>query len=214
MAVTSGRSWSSTTAFASTSSAAASTPSRTTGPLVVIANHPYGILDGLLLGQILAEHKGRLPPPRPPHPPQGRPARPQNPARSANTNSSTAYTTRIVNCRVVIRSVENYGCIGIFPGGTVSTALRPPFGRPMDPAWRRFTARLIAKSGAAVVPVFFEGANSRLFQLASHLHTTLPPRAPRQRVPLPRRRPGPASSSAPPFEPAAIARPRRRRAGR
>ena len=43
----------------------------------------------------------------------------------------------------------------------------------MDPSWRRFTARLIAKSGATVVPVFFEGHNSRLFQLASHLHQTL-----------------------------------------
>jgi putative hemolysin len=43
----------------------------------------------------------------------------------------------------------------------------------MDPSWRRFTARLIAKSGAAVVPVFFEGHNSRLFQIASHLHHTL-----------------------------------------
>ena len=43
----------------------------------------------------------------------------------------------------------------------------------MDPSWRRFTARLIAKSGATVVPVFFEGHNSRLFQLASHLHYTL-----------------------------------------
>jgi putative hemolysin len=64
------------------------------------------------------------------------------------------------------------GCIGIFPGGTVSTALRP-FGRPMDPSWRRFTARLIAKSGASVVPVYFEGHNSRLFQIASHLHQTL-----------------------------------------
>jgi len=64
------------------------------------------------------------------------------------------------------------GAIGIFPGGTVSTALKP-FGRPMDPSWRRFTARLIAKSGATVVPVFFEGHNSRLFQLASHLHYTL-----------------------------------------
>ena len=43
----------------------------------------------------------------------------------------------------------------------------------MDPSWRRFTARLIAKSGATVVPVFFEGHNSRLFQIASHLHYTL-----------------------------------------
>jgi len=43
----------------------------------------------------------------------------------------------------------------------------------MDPGWRGFTARMIAKSEATVVPVYFDGHNSRLFQLMSHLHTTL-----------------------------------------
>ncbi len=43
----------------------------------------------------------------------------------------------------------------------------------MDPAWRNFTAKMIAKSDATIVPVFFEGQNSRLFQIASHLHYTL-----------------------------------------
>jgi putative hemolysin len=64
------------------------------------------------------------------------------------------------------------GAIGIFPGGTVSTAPRP-FGPPIDPQWRAFTARMVARSGAVVVPVFFDGRNSRLFQLASHFHATL-----------------------------------------
>jgi putative hemolysin len=43
----------------------------------------------------------------------------------------------------------------------------------MDPQWCNFTAKMVSKSGATVVPVFFEGSNSRMFQLASHLHTTL-----------------------------------------
>ena len=43
----------------------------------------------------------------------------------------------------------------------------------MDPGWRNFTAKMIARSGATVVPVHFTGQNSRLFQLASHLHPTL-----------------------------------------
>ena len=43
----------------------------------------------------------------------------------------------------------------------------------MDPGWRPFTAKMIAKSDATVVPIFFEGHNSRLFQLASHLHSNL-----------------------------------------
>ena len=56
--------------------------------------------------------------------------------------------------------------------GTVSTAAKP-FARPMDPNWRSFTARMIAKSEAQVVPIFFEGQNSRLFQMASRMHATL-----------------------------------------
>jgi putative hemolysin len=64
------------------------------------------------------------------------------------------------------------GAIGIFPGGTVSTAAKP-FSHPMDPGWRGFTAKMIAKSQASVVPVYFDGHTSRLFQLASHLHVTL-----------------------------------------
>jgi putative hemolysin len=64
------------------------------------------------------------------------------------------------------------GAIGIFPGGTVSTAAKP-LSRPLDPGWRGFTARMIARAAATVVPVYFDGHNSRLFQLASHLHYTL-----------------------------------------
>ena len=32
---------------------------------------------------------------------------------------------------------------------------------------------MVSKSEANVVPIFFEGSNSRLFQVASHLHVTL-----------------------------------------
>jgi len=70
------------------------------------------------------------------------------------------------------RYLQGGGAIGIFPGGTVSTAARP-FGQPLDPVWRRFTARLIQRSGATVVPIWFDGQNSRLFQVASHLNYTL-----------------------------------------
>jgi putative hemolysin len=71
-----------------------------------------------------------------------------------------------------LRYLAQGGAIGIFPGGTVSTAATP-FDRPFDPSWRSFTAKMIARSNAAVVPLFFEGHNSRLFQVASHLHYTL-----------------------------------------
>jgi hypothetical protein len=43
----------------------------------------------------------------------------------------------------------------------------------IDPEWKLFTAKAIARASATVVPIFFEGQNSRLFQLASHVSLTL-----------------------------------------
>jgi putative hemolysin len=142
------------------------------GPLVVVANHPYGILDGLMLGRILSERRegdfrilahgvfrrsadlGRV----------------ILPIRFDETKE--ALSENLQTRAEALRYLAAGGAIGVFPGGTVSTAARP-FDLPLDPGWRTFTARMIARSGATVVPVFFEGHNSRLFQIASHVHYTL-----------------------------------------
>jgi putative hemolysin len=63
--------------------------------------------------------------------------------------------------------------IGIFPGGGVSTSEKPLKGPAVDLPWAPFTAKLIRMAKATVVPVYFIGQNSRLFQLASHLSLTL-----------------------------------------
>jgi putative hemolysin len=42
-----------------------------------------------------------------------------------------------------------------------------------DPEWKTFTARMIIQGKAPVVPVFFAGQNSRLFQICSHISMTL-----------------------------------------
>ena len=141
------------------------------GPLVVIANHPYGILDGLMLGHILSSTRGdfRILA----HQVFRKAAELDRVILPVNFDETRqAQAQNIETRRVALDYLARGGAIGVFPGGAVATAPRP-FGRPMDPGWRRFTARMIAKSGATVLPVFFEGHNSRLFQVASHLHYTL-----------------------------------------
>ena len=141
------------------------------GPLVVIANHPYGILDGLMMGQMLDARRGDF---RILANSVFRRAEEINRVLLPISFDETREATRLdLETRATaLDYLAGGGAIGVFPGGTVSTSARP-FSRPMDPGWRNFTARMIAKSGAAVVPVYFEGHNSRLFQLASRIHQSL-----------------------------------------
>jgi putative hemolysin len=141
------------------------------GPLVLIANHPYGILDGLMMGHLLHAMRGEF-----------RILANSVFNRAPDLNRvllpiSFDETKEAVRLNLETRSTAleylgQGGAIGVFPGGTVSTSAKP-FSRPMDPGWRNFTAKMIAKSGATVVPVYFHGHNSRLFQLASHVHSNL-----------------------------------------
>ena len=83
-----------------------------------------------------------------------------------------ALETNLKSRKEALRELSDGGAIVVFPGGTVSTA-SPAFGKAIDPDWKPFTSKLISSSKATVVPMFFEGQNSRLFQLASHVSQTL-----------------------------------------
>lgn len=141
------------------------------GPLVLIANHPYGILDGLMMGHILSQTRGDF-----------RILAHQVFRKAEDLNkvilpisfdgTKEAVALNLATRKASLDYLGQGGAIGVFPGGTVSTAAKP-FSRPMDPGWRGFTAKMIAKSEATVVPIYFDGHTSRLFQLASHLHYTL-----------------------------------------
>jgi putative hemolysin len=144
-----------------------------TGALIVVSNHPYGVLDGLMMGRILSERRGG----------EFRVLAHRIFRRSADLErvilpisfdeTKEAVALNLETRAEALRFLGAGGAIGVFPGGTVSTAARPLLDPPMDPGWRTFTAKMISRSGATVVPVFFEGRNSRLFQLASHLHANL-----------------------------------------
>lgn len=141
------------------------------GPLILIANHPYGILDGLMMGHILSMVRGDF---------RILAHRVFRKAEDLNRiilpisfdETKEAVKLNIETRKTSLNYLADGGAIGIFPGGTVSTAAKP-FSKPMDPGWRGFTARMVAKSNATVLPVYFDGHTSRLFQIASHMHYTL-----------------------------------------
>lgn len=140
-------------------------------PLILIANHPYGILDGLMMGHILSMVRGDF---RIMANSVFKKAEELNRVLLPISFDETreAMALNIETRKEALRYLGAGGAIGIFPGGTVSTAAKP-FSKPMDPGWRSFTARMVAKSDATVVPLYFDGHTSRLFQIASHMHNTL-----------------------------------------
>ena len=141
------------------------------GPIILVANHPFGILDGLMMGFILSEVRASFKIMA--HQVFGKSTELSEHIIPISFDAtSAAIDLNIASRKGAVTFLKSGGAIGIFPGGTVSTSLKP-FGKAMDPSWRKFTARLIAKSEAKVIPIYFKGSNSRVFQIASHLHYNL-----------------------------------------
>jgi putative hemolysin len=142
------------------------------GPVVFISNHPYGVLDGIILTWLALKV-------RPDTKVLANAVLCQAPDARDNLLPVDFAETREaretnVNSRLVAQAWLREGhAIGIFPGGGVSTTERPLKGPAVDLPWAPFTAKLIRLTRATVVPIYFVGQNSRLFQLASHLSLTL-----------------------------------------
>lgn len=142
------------------------------GPVVFIANHPFGVLDGIVLSwlarrirpdtKVLA-HSALL------RVPEMRPA--LLPVDFSMTRA--AQKTNIASRAAARKWLQDGHAIGIFPGGGVSTTPGAFERIAHDLPWAPFTWTLIGGAKASVVPVHFSGQNSVLFQLASHVSETL-----------------------------------------
>lgn len=141
------------------------------GPLIVVANHPFGGLDGLILTALLQRVRSdvkllanymlsNLPEMR-------------ETCIFVDPFGGPSATAR--NCGAIksaVRWIQHGGVLGVFPAGEVSHfTLRRGF--VTDPPWNDAVARLVRRTHATVLPVFFSGANSRLFQFAGLLHPRL-----------------------------------------
>ena len=141
------------------------------GPLVIIANHPFGLGDGLAALSI-AEDLGRpykvminaelLKVPEIRH--YSLPVDFRETKEALRNNMQTK--------KEALRWLREGNTIVVFPAGGVATAAKP-FGKAEDLPWKVFPARLIQEARANVLPVFFYGQNGALFHLASRFSMTL-----------------------------------------
>ena len=140
-------------------------------PIVIVANHPYGIGDGIAV-LALAEQLGR-------------PFKvlinnellkvPELLDYSLPVSFEETKEAMAVNMKTrheAVRLLKEGTTIIVFPAGGVATA-KKGFGRAEDLPWKIFPAKLIQAARASVIPIYFEGQNGRLFHLASRISMTL-----------------------------------------
>jgi putative hemolysin len=138
------------------------------GGLLIVANHPFGILDGLAMGQLAMRLRGngqiltnsllcQVPEIAPHLLPVDFSGTPE--ARRLTSATRRRAVDLLADGKVVV----------MFPAGGIATANSPVIGRACDAEWHPFTGRLAMIPGVTTLPVHFQGQNSRLFQIASHL---------------------------------------------
>lgn len=141
------------------------------GALIVIANHPFGGIDGVVLGALLkglrtdaklmgnyllAEMDGIR----------------GSIIQVDPFGGDSAVRSNLNGMREAIRLLRGGGCLGAFPAGEVSS-LNLGARAVLDPVWTSHIASLALKTDARILPVYFEGRNSAFFQCAGLLHPRL-----------------------------------------
>ena len=142
-----------------------------TGPVVVVCNHPFGILDGAMIGALLSEvrHDAKilanyLLAAMPELAPDCIFVDPFNRKSSPEVNRK--------GLKQAITHLRSGGLLVIFPAGEVSH-WQFRYGQIVDPEWSETTARLIRITQAVTVPVLCTGRNSLPFHLLGLVHPML-----------------------------------------
>ncbi|MGB1415513.1 MAG: lysophospholipid acyltransferase family protein [Paracoccaceae bacterium] len=141
------------------------------GPIVVTSNHPHGLVDGMILGELIGQVRTdykiltrslltgvaeidqfMIPVPFPHEP--------------------DALEKNLWMRKQAMDHLKNGGIVAVFPSGSVA-ASQTMFGPVIEREWNPFTSKMIQRSNAEVLPIFFPGSNSRLYQIANQISATL-----------------------------------------
>ncbi len=141
------------------------------GPVIVVANHPHGLVDGMvlaeLIGRVRSDYKiltrSLL---------TGIPEIEQFMIPVPFPHEEDAIQKSLTMRKAAMAHLAAGGVVVLFPSGVVASS-DTWWGPAIERDWNPFTAKMILKSGAAVVPIRFPGANSRAYQIADKLSATL-----------------------------------------
>jgi putative hemolysin len=148
----------------------------TTGPVVVVANHPFGMLDGAVLAvlltrvrpdvKVMTNYLLRDVPELAQH------CIFVDPFQSDRAGDAHSIDVNRSAVREALAWLRDGGMLAVFPAGEVSH-WQLPQAEIADPAWNHTAARLVRKTGAAALPVYFCGSNSMSFHLFGMIHAQL-----------------------------------------
>lgn len=144
-----------------------------TGPLIVMANHPTGALDGLVAAAALREVRSDV-----------RVLANHLLARIPELAESCFFVDPFAGPAAAARSqaglraahlwLRRGGALVIFPAGEVASgAAESATGTRSDSAWHATLGRLALTTGARIVPAFIDGRNSAAFYAAGRIHPLL-----------------------------------------
>lgn len=132
-------------------------------PFIIVSNHPFGAIDGIMMLSVL----GKL---RPDIKILTNFILSYIPNLEAHFFPVNPFTDRpgmrssLKGLKMAKEHLANGGVLGLFPSGEVSSN-RNKEGVVKDIEWQSSIIKLIKGAGVPVVPVYFDGSNSRLFHL-------------------------------------------------
>jgi putative hemolysin len=142
-----------------------------TGPVVIVANHPHGLVDGMVMAEIVNRVRSDF----------------KILTRSLLTGIPEVEEFMIPvpfpheeNARELglqmrdetMKHLKAGGVIILFPAGKVAMS-ETWFGPAIEAEWNVFTHKIVRSSGATIVPMHFTGQNSRAFLIANKLSDTV-----------------------------------------
>jgi putative hemolysin len=142
-----------------------------TGRVLAIANHPYGVIDGLVLCALMAEVR------------QDYKIITHRVLRQAPAvmdkilpvdfdETEAALANNLKTRADAAKYLRNGGAVIVFPAGAISLAPNL-VGNAIDTDWKTFAAKLAQAPDTTTIPFYFDGRNSLLYQMARRISVTL-----------------------------------------